>query len=114
MRPKLSEPGPDWEASTRKYYSENVSDFCEQTVLLPMHEAYQLFLPHLSAGARILDLGCGSGRDSKFFVENGFDVVSWDPNPEVAEWASSYLSKVVDVKGVFGGFFKKALQGHLQ
>jgi len=31
-------------------------------------------------GCRILDLGCGSGRDSKYFAEKGYDVVAADPS----------------------------------
>ncbi len=34
--------------------------------------------PLLSPGARILDLGCGEGRDSVFFAAQGFDVVGVD------------------------------------
>ena len=38
-----------------------------------------------------IDLGCGSGRDSKHFIENGFRVVPVDGSPEMCKFAESYL-----------------------
>ena len=32
----------------------------------------------LPPGARVLDVGCGEGRDSVFFAERGFDVTGVD------------------------------------
>lgn len=37
----------------------------------------------LKPGYRILDLGCGSGRDSKYFAKKGYDVVAADPSPVI-------------------------------
>ena len=56
------------------------------------------FIEHLSKGARILDLGCGGGRDSKEMLRLGFDVVSWDASPEIALQAERYISRRVFVK----------------
>jgi len=35
----------------------------------------------LPAGARVLDVGCGEGRDSVFFASRGLDVTGVDPSP---------------------------------
>ena len=43
-----------------------------------MSDIYKRFEEHLKPGSRILDLGCGSGRDSKYFLDKGYDVVSLD------------------------------------
>lgn len=43
-----------------------------------MSDIYKRFEEHLKPGSRILDLGCGSGRDSKYFLDKGNDVVSLD------------------------------------
>lgn len=32
-----------------------------------------------------MDLGCGSGRDSKYFAEKGYDVVAADPSPVMCD-----------------------------
>ena len=45
------------------------------------------FVGHLPSGGRILDLGCGSGRDSLAFVKMGFDVVPVDGSEEMCRMA---------------------------
>ena len=42
-----------------------------------------------------IDLGCGSGRDSKHFIEKGFRVVPVDGSPEMCKFAESYLGSPV-------------------
>jgi SAM-dependent methyltransferase len=53
--------------STVKYYNENARLYYDSTVTADMSEVYQPFLRLLPAGAKVLDAGCGSGRDSLFF-----------------------------------------------
>ncbi|MDN5332320.1 MAG: hypothetical protein PWP45_1545 [Tepidanaerobacteraceae bacterium] len=43
-----------------------------------MNEIYEFFLKWLPKGTKILDLGCGSGRDTKYFLENGYEVIAVD------------------------------------
>jgi len=42
----------------------------------------------ISAGGRILDAGCGSGRDSLAFMRKGYQVVSIDASGEMVAAAS--------------------------
>ena len=37
-----------------------------------------IFLEFLPEGASILDLGCGTGRDSKYFLDHGYKVTAVD------------------------------------
>ena len=60
------------------YYEENASEFFESTVTADMVDLYTSFLSMVSPGGRILDLGCGSGRDSKYFIRQGFQVEAMD------------------------------------
>ncbi|MEG0691864.1 MAG: class I SAM-dependent methyltransferase, partial [Oscillospiraceae bacterium] len=39
-------------------------------------------------GQSILDLGCGAGRDSKYFLEQGFSVTAVDGSPTLCQYAS--------------------------
>ena len=39
----------------------------------------------------ILDAGCGSGRDSKFFLEQGFNVHAIDASMEMCQLAAEYI-----------------------
>ena len=43
-----------------------------------MSEQYDFFLKHLKTGGKLLDLGCGSGRDSAYFSSLGFQVTAVD------------------------------------
>jgi len=48
--------------------SEFAAEFCERTASVDMSELYAPFLREMPAGGRILDAGCGSGRDSLAFL----------------------------------------------
>ena len=65
---------------TIEYYERNASAFIESTINADVSELYRPFEELLTPGCRILDLGCGSGRDSKYFAGKGYDVVALDPS----------------------------------
>ena len=46
------------------FYNENADDFFERTAGVDVTSLYETFLPRLMPGARVLDAGCGSGRDA--------------------------------------------------
>lgn len=50
----------------------------------------------LDEGASILDFGCGSGRDTKYFLKKGYDVTAMDGSAELCKLASAFSG--VDVK----------------
>ena len=41
------------------------------------------FISLLPAGGKVLDAGCGSGRDSKAFLEQGFEVTAFDASERI-------------------------------
>ena len=47
------------------------------------------FTALLPCRGRVLDAGCGSGRDSLAFLEDGFDVTAFDGSSALAELAST-------------------------
>lgn len=55
-----------------------------------MSELYRPFVAHLKPGARILDAGCGSGRDAKAFSEMGYEVEAFDASAELVELARQH------------------------
>ncbi|MCW0197333.1 bifunctional 2-polyprenyl-6-hydroxyphenol methylase/3-demethylubiquinol 3-O-methyltransferase UbiG [Sphingopyxis sp.] len=55
------------------------------------------FLGHLPDGSRILELGCGSGRDAEAMIAAGHDVDATDGTPEMAALASTRLGRTVRV-----------------
>ncbi len=80
------------------YYNENAKEYFDKTFKLDMSPIYSEFLSELRPKDRILDVGCGSGRDSKYFLEHGYDVVSIDGSFELAKLASAYIGKEVIVR----------------
>ena len=48
------------------------------------------FLEKLRKGAYILDMGCGSGRDTKVFLEKGYKVDAMDGSRELCRLAGEY------------------------
>ncbi len=83
---------------TTRYYRQFASDFFDSTVAVDMSPIRDRFAAMLVAGARVLDAGCGSGRDAKAFSERGFRVSAFDASPELAERASSHCGFAVDVR----------------
>lgn len=75
---------------TLQYYENNAESFVSGTVNANMHEARQCFLQRLAPGASILDFGCGSGRDTKAFLELGYRVDAVDGSSELCRMASEY------------------------
>lgn len=65
--------------TTLDYYETYAKDFFSQTINVDMQNVYQPFLENLPKGKQaILDVGCGSGRDSIFFANQGFEVNAID------------------------------------
>lgn len=75
---------------TLDYYNQNASEFVARTVCVDFRDTQEKFLSKLSEGACILDFGCGSGRDTKFFLSAGFRVDATDGSEELCKIASEY------------------------
>ena len=75
---------------TINYYNKNAEDFFRNTVNVSLEEIYIKFEKYLSENSRILDLGCGSGRDSKYFLDNNYGVVPVDLSDELIKRAQDY------------------------
>ncbi len=85
---------------TIQFYQDNADDFFEGTVNVDMSNIYQHFTKDLSKYALILDAGCGSGRDTKAFLEMGYSVEAFDASSELVSRASEYTGIEVQ-HGVF-------------
>lgn len=81
---------------TLEYYNNNAKIYCEQTLIGNLQETYDKFLKYLPQNAYILDFGCGSGRDSKYFIENGYKVRAIDGSFGMCKLASKYINQEVN------------------
>ena len=75
---------------TLMYYAKNADKFTADTVSVNFSQTREKFLSRLDPGAEILDFGCGSGRDTKAFLDRGYHVTAVDGSPELCAIASAY------------------------
>lgn len=82
---------------TLNYYNENAKEYFETTKILKTTEIYKEFLDSVKSSGKILDLGCGSGRDSLYFKNAGYNVISVDGSVELAKEAEKLINQEVIV-----------------
>lgn len=68
---------------TIEYYDKNAEAFIQSTIGVDMSGLYSEFEKYLFPGCNILDLGSGSGRDCKYFMDKGYQVTAVDPSEEM-------------------------------
>lgn len=83
--------------NTLDYYNKNSEEYFNSTLNVDMTNTYKEFLKLVPEGGKILDLGCGSGRDSMNFMKLGYEVIAVDGSKELAKKASVLLGKEVIV-----------------
>lgn len=82
---------------TLKYYQDNAQTFFDGTVNVDMSSLYETFTKHLTPGARVLDAGCGSGRDAKALLEMGYQVEAFDASSAMVDLAREYTGLPVQL-----------------
>lgn len=95
------------------YYNKYAAKEFEETVNQDMEGIRKEFLDLLEEGDTILDLGCGSGRDSLAFYELGYDVTPVDASEEMCQLAEIHTGLEVlkmtfeemDFDNVFDGIW---------
>lgn len=79
--------------TTEAFYNQNADNFYNRTINVNMDHFYKEFLPYIPKGGSILDAGCGSGRDAKFFGDQGYKVIAMDSAIEMVKLSSLLLGK---------------------
>lgn len=77
------------------YYDQNAEPFFADTAFLDFSAGRRRFVAALPPGGRVLDAGCGSGRDALAFRELGFDVTAFDGSAAMAAKASAHTGLAV-------------------
>ena len=72
------------------YYNANAQQFFDSTKDADLSGLYSDFIGGLKRSGRILDAGCGSGRDTKHFLSLGYQVEAFDASKELARLASEF------------------------
>lgn len=76
------------EDKTLSFYNQNAGEFAGQTINVEFQEIQNKFLTYLSPESLILDFGCGSGRDTRYFLSKGYQVEATDGSKELCKIAS--------------------------
>lgn len=80
---------------TLAYYNQFAKAYNETTLTIEFQSKREFLLKYLKPHAHILDLGCGSGRDSKAFLEQGYKVTAMDGSQVLCQLASETIGQPV-------------------
>ena len=89
IRKTESDSGKNAVDTTIQYYEEHAEEFAANTLGADMASIRSRFLAYLSTGCRILDFGCGTGRDAKAFLDLGYEVTAIDGSEALCQIARS-------------------------
>ena len=103
----------NWKNNTLNYYNTNATSFVSSTRSVDFTQTQDRFLRLLPSAAAILDFGCGSGRDTKYFLDAGMQVDATDGSEELCRLASEYtgipvrqmLFEELDAKAQYDGIW---------
>lgn len=88
----------DNNALTLDYYRHQARSYFTETCSMTMSPVLEKFTSYLVPGGHVLDVGCGSGRDSLWLLNHGFQVTAFDACTELASLASDYIGQKVLVE----------------
>ena len=86
---------------TIDYYNKYAEEFTASTFEVDMESLYQPFLAELPEGARILDVGCGSGRDTLAFKNKGYQLDAIDYSEELVKKATRLTGIPIKLKSFY-------------
>lgn len=106
---------------TLRYYDRNAEYFVQETWGIDFAETQEKFIRLLPKGGKILDFGCGSGRDAFYFANKGFAVDAVDGSKEMCRLAGKHdgirvrqmLFSELDASGAYDGIWACASILHL-
>ena len=80
---------------THDYYERNAEAYSSATLNPRKSTRHELFLAGLPESARILDAGCGAGRDSAIFLRHGYDVSAFDASSALCQISREFTGLAI-------------------
>lgn len=93
LMPNYKEQSPTLssaEQETINYYDQNALSYFDSTITIDLQDIYDKFRSALPSAAYILDAGCGVGRDTRYFIQVGYKVRSFDASAEMVRFCNQY------------------------
>ena len=84
------------DASTVLYYDKNAPSLANRYEMADMSYTHRTLIRHLPEGGKVLEIGCGSGRDAAFLLNHGFDVTAIDSSSEMLSTAIAYHPELAE------------------
>ena len=82
---------------TAKSYDSDAHGFCERYEAADVAELHEFLSRHVHEGMRVLEIGCGSGRDAAFMdSELGSEVTALDGSAAMVELARTAHPEIAD------------------
>jgi len=75
---------------TLEYYNKHANRFASETLSVNFNDTQNKFLQYIQVSGMILDFGCGSGRDVKYFSDLGYQIEAIDGSMELCKIATEY------------------------
>ncbi len=93
--PVYGEPMMDSQPNSAAWYDQHAAEYASRTDDVDLTGHYERFLAHVPPGGRLLDAGCGPGRDSLAFIARGYRVTAMDASIGMVHLASQRLGQPV-------------------
>lgn len=90
-------------AHSNQYYRDHATHYAKRTLQAESPPLFDIFLGTLPSDARVLDLGCGAGRELRKLTAANIDSIGVDSSPElaaIAERSSGAPVLVADMRSV--------------
>jgi len=86
--------------TTVDLYDKTAEEYAKQAVINAnlTQKEIEYFIKFLPSRGLILDAGCGSGRDSKYFLDHGMNVIGIDLSDKLLKIAQKYSPRGLFVK----------------
>ncbi|MFO7728277.1 MAG: class I SAM-dependent methyltransferase [Desulfonatronovibrio sp.] len=79
------------------FYHTHAQDYFSQTIEVDPSSFLLPLVEHLTPGSKVLDIGCGSGRDMLWLKERGFHCTGLERSPDLAALARQHSTQPVVV-----------------
>jgi mutator protein MutT len=95
---------------TLEFYESEGEVYVADTRRVNLSRAVEAMELTVESG-KILDVGCGSGRDSLYFIEKGYSVTSIDSSPKMVSLATKEIGRKAHVANVLDLPYKDEFEG---